>query len=136
MKKIIGIVLSLAAVVTLSSFVIAHNVNNDKTDNPETISANDGWEYYKPVTVYYMHPNYGKLSFTKYIWKKTVCGDPDYLLSGSADKLSCTESISRNYNFGRDVDWTSEYKYKVSNLPCGRGDEGECYFDTYLQGWN
>ena len=58
MKKIIGIVLSLAAVVTLSSFVIAHNVNNDKTNNPETISVNDdGWELYTTVTAYVYKKN-------------------------------------------------------------------------------
>ena len=132
MKKIIGIVLSLAAVVTLCSFVIAHNVNNDKINNPETISANDGWEYYKDVTVFVREGSY---SYTAYVWKKTVCGDPDYILSRSSASLSEQCSISKNYYYGKDKDWTTEYKYTVSTAPgFSSGEKG--YFSTYLQGWD
>lgn len=130
MKKIIGTILSLAAVVTLSSFVIAHHFNNDKTDNAETISANDGWEYYKTVTVY---RSGGQYDDTWYVFKKTVCGDPDYILSSSKNSVTCESSISKNYNYGKDVDWTSQYKYTAtlnySNRPKG-------YFNCYLQGWD
>ena len=131
MKKILGIVLSLATVMTLCSFVIAHNVNKDKTDNPESITANDGWEYYKPVTVY---TNNGTRSYEHYIWKKTVCGDPDYLISWSRSALTAPKSISKNYNYGKDQDWTSEYKYTAGLSGGSTGDK--CYFNAYLQGWD
>ena len=52
MKKSIFIIASLAAVMLFSSFVIFQNVSSNKTESPVTISANDGWEYYKTVSVY------------------------------------------------------------------------------------
>lgn len=133
MKKIIGIVLSLAAVVTLSSFVIAHNVNNNRTDNPESISANDGWEYYKGVTVKYGEGSNYKT--TCYIWKKTVCGEPDYLLSRSSKQLEDESSISKNYYYANSCgDWRSEYKYSATTPGIIGSPTG--YFSTYLPGWD
>lgn len=131
MKKSIFIIASLAAVVLLSSFVIARNVTNNKTENPVTVSANDGWEYLKPITVYY---NEGESYTQFYIWKKSVCGDPDYLLSSSSSRLEYEASISKNYNYGKERDWTSKYKY-VSTKYFG-GIYSEVYFSTYLQGWD
>ena len=130
-KKIIGIVLSLAAVVILSSFVIAHNVNNDKVNNLETISANDGWEYYKTVTVYYESGG-GIKNCDYYVFKKTVCGDPDYLLSIRKDGLCWEMAITKNYNYGNGSNWTSEYKYTANN----RNSNLKYYFNCYLQGWD
>lgn len=131
MKKSIFIIASLAAVVLFSSFVIARNVTSNKTDNPVTVSANDGWEYYKPVTVYY---NNGKQNKQLYVWKKTVCGDPDYMLSSSQSSLTFGSSVGKNYYYGKEQDWTSEYKY-VSSYQ-GLTGNPKVYFSTYLQGWD
>lgn len=132
MKKIIGIILSLAAVVTLSSFVIAHNVSNDKSDKPECISASDGWEYYKTVTAYYMAGS-SKRTCTLYVWKKTVCGDPDYIISWSSSEIEGESSISKNYYYGKDQDWTTEYKYVTTNY---YDNKYKTYFNCHLQGWD
>ena len=132
MKKSIFIIASLAAVVLLSSFVIARSATSDKTDNSVTISSNDGWEYYKPVTIYYRSD--GSSHSEYYIWRKTVCGDPDYMICTSSRELDFTKrSISKNYNYGRDIDWTSEYKYTFNGYNIGKA-----YFSTYLpgRGWD
>lgn len=128
MKKSIFIIVSLAAVVLFSSFVIARNVTNDKTDNPVTVSANDGWEYYKSTTGYYSE---GKKHSTIYIWKKTVCGDPDYVLSNSSERCD-GYAISKNYYYGKDQDWTTSYKYTARDSFNGT----TFYFNCYLQGWD
>ena len=137
MKKIIGIVMSLATVVTLCSFVIVHNVNNDKTDNPEAISDNGEWEYYKPVTVfYYNRPSDENIYKSEYfIWKRTVCGEADYLLSASQSSLLWESPISKNYSCGTGQDWTSGYKYIVSTVP-GKYQGCKGAFTTYLPGWD
>ena len=132
MKKITGIILSLAAVVTLSSFVIAHNVSNDNTDKSESISTSDGWEYYKTVTVVWQSGG-RQFDDTWYVFKKTVCGDPDYILSSSKSSVTHESSISINYNYGKDVDWTSQYKYTAT---INTGNRHKGYFNCYLQGWD
>ncbi len=125
--------MSLAAVVTLSSFVIAHNVSNEKTDNPEAISANDGWEYYKTVSVQTEENGY---NYTLYVWKKTVCGDPDYVLSSSKREIECECAISKNRAYGKGYDWTSDYKYVATLRGCITNPSRKGYFDSYLQGWD
>lgn len=129
MKKSIFIIASLAAVVLFSSFVIARNVTNNG-DNPVTISSNDGWEYYKPVTIYYEN---GNRTSDVYIWKKTVCGDPDYMISWSSSELRGEAPISKNYYYGKDQDWTTEYKYVTTIV---YNNTRKAYFNTYLQGWD
>ena len=136
MKKSIFIIASLAAVVLLSSFVIARNVTNNKTENPVTVSANDGWEYYKTVTVYTVSSSGYRSKLECYVWKKAVCGDPDYVLSESKSKLECETAISKNYYYGKDQDWTSEYKYVASLSTCYTNPSAKGYFNTYLQGWD
>jgi len=131
MKKIIFIIASLAAVVLLSSFVISRNVTSNTAKNPETVSTNDGWEYYKPVTIYYKD---GDIRFSDvYIWKKTVCGDPDYMISWSNSELRGEAPISKNYYYGKEQDWTTEYKYVTTIVYNNRRN---AYFNTYLQGWD
>ena len=131
MKKSIFIIASLAAVVLFSSFAIAHNVTSNMADNPVTVSANDGWEYYKPVTVYYKSGSDIK-NQDYYVFKKTTCGDPDYMLSIRKDGLCWEMSITKNSNYGRGYDWTSEYRYTANN----RGNNIKYYFNCHLQGWD
>lgn len=131
MKKSILIITSIAAVVLLSGFMIAHNVTNDMVNNIETIYVSGEWEYYKPVTVYY---DGGYKHSEQHIWKKTVCGDPDYLISWGERSLVHPQSISKNYRYGKEQDWTTEYKY-TANLSGGESGT-KCYFSTYLQGWD
>lgn len=134
MKKSFVIIVSLAAVMMLSSFVIAHNVTNHKSNNPETISANDGWEYYKTVSVFREGDSY---DYTLYVWKKSVCGDPDYVLSSSNSKLECECAISRNYYYGKGNDWKSGYKYVATLRGCiVNSSNNQGYFNAYLQGWD
>ena len=132
MKKSIFIIASLAAVMLFSSFVIFQNVSSNKTESPVTISANDGWEYYKTVSVYTEGKSY---VYTLYVWKKTVCGDPDYVISKDKNKLSCECSISKNYYYGKDH-WSSEYKYVTTLSGCISNPASKGYFNTYLQGWD
>ncbi|MBP5546133.1 MAG: hypothetical protein J6X59_02450 [Bacteroidales bacterium] len=132
MKKSIFIIVSISAVVLLSSFVIEHNVTSSKSDCNVSISDNDGWEYYKPVTIYYGDKGSSKGQY--YIWKKNICGDPDYLICSSRYSLDWTKrSISKNYNYGKDIDWTTEYKYTFDGYNIGKA-----YFSTYLpgRGWD
>lgn len=125
MKKIIGIVLSLAAVATLSSFVIAHNVNNDKTNNPETISANDvEWKYVKEVKA--IRDDGG--TFTLYIWA-------EYKYGRKTEAHACTrlhgtvptkENIFYNPYRGKEGDFRA--KYFCVGYPDGMDRMGY-YFD-------
>lgn len=85
MKKIIGVILSLAAVVTLSSFVIAHNGNNSTTFKQETLSVNDdGWEYYTTVTAYAYEKKSGEWVYTRVerknleVQRRMSCGEREF----------------------------------------------------------
>ncbi|MBO2524083.1 MAG: hypothetical protein CW341_00025 [Bacteroidetes bacterium] len=133
MKKSIFIIASLAVVVLFSSFVFARNATNNTTDSPVSVSANDGWEYYKTVSVFREGDSY---TYTLYVWKKTVCGDPDYVLSESKTELECECAISKNYYYGKDH-WSSEYKYVATLRSCIiNSTNNKGYFNTYLQGWD
>ena len=67
------------------------------------------------------------------VWKKAVCGDPDYIISWSSSEIKGESSISKNYYYGKDQDWTTEYKYVTTNY---YDNNYKTYFNCHLQGWD
>ncbi|MBP5547046.1 MAG: hypothetical protein J6X59_07225 [Bacteroidales bacterium] len=126
MKKIIGIVLSLATIVMLSSFVIAHNVNNDKTNKPETISAKDvEWRYIGEVKAKRVDGGI----FTLYQWRLYENGRKreQYAVTRLHAQVPTSNNVYGNPTYGKKGEYMSEYR--LVGYPDGEDQMGY-YFNS------
>lgn len=132
MKKISFIFCSVFVFLFSSCNLFNERIGNgEKRDESKTKMTD--WEYYNNVIVYMdeIQPPSDCA-----IFRRMVDNEPEYALSPSKEDGSYFE-IFPNPNYGKDVDWTSKFKYMFEGL-WWTGDINPIpgYFNSNLQGWN